>query len=233
MLAFHSNPALKAKAIADEMREDPRWFPALYDPDREMFSEKFGIPLDLASAMYAVWDLGGTDSEDFLEAITPGADLSKVGFWFRAFVLREYLAPALADFKRGPEVMIKCAKILEREAEFGDVYEDDLAELWGDASCEVWNFACTDIKNASLARKACEIACQSAAEIAATLYSKSWPPHHFDEQTAWAVKVARNFTDRNVPNHRRPETRRALGEALGVKLIALLAAAPVPAEVSR
>jgi hypothetical protein len=131
MLAYHNDPAIKAKyvqrvelhAAADEIIHGKYWERGkgcavgctIHSSNHAAYESELGIPIMLARLEDRLFEgMANGDSKlfpgRFLQAITPGADLSRVGWQFLYWLLTEELA-SRADPRVAKEIKA-CADVL-------------------------------------------------------------------------------------------------------------------------
>ena len=131
MLAFHNDPAVKAKylnrvlahAAADEIIHGTYWERGkgcavgctIHSGDHKNYETELGVPIMLARLEDRLFEgMQNGDSKQFparfLEAIQPGADLSRVGWLWLHWLLTEELAGR--DDPRVAKEIKACADVL-------------------------------------------------------------------------------------------------------------------------
>ena len=131
MLAFHNDPAVKAKylnrvlahAAADEIIHGTYWERGkgcavgctIHSGDHKNYETELGVPIMLARLEDRLFEgMQNGDSKQFparfLEAIQPGADLSRVGWLWLHWLLTEELASR--DDPRVAKEIKACADVL-------------------------------------------------------------------------------------------------------------------------
>jgi hypothetical protein len=231
MLAFHNDPAIKAKyltrveahAAADEIIQGAYWERGkgcavgctVHSSLHANYETELGIPRMLAKLEDRLFE-GMTNGSaktfpaSFLNAITPGADLSRVGWQFLHWLLSEELASR--DDPRVAQEIKACADVLVPLTK-GEPCDRNAADLARRAArnkaSEMWNAA----DAAAAAAYAADAAASAASAAAAAAYAADAAA----ADAAYAADAAA----------RRANARLACYQRMAEKLLQLMADAPL------
>jgi hypothetical protein len=216
MLSYHGDPAVKAAILgqlrehqaADEIVQGFYWENGkgcsvgctVHGSDHALYESLFGIPRVLAYVEDVIFEgLPAVEAKNwpvrFMEAVPVGADLSRVGWKFLAWVLRDL--PALSVTRPDVRASVEqVTAIMDRLAAGEAVPENEIAVVrraaWAAEASAQAASAEAAWAVASAEAAAAEAASEAASAVSEAAEAVSWAAEASEasEAAAWAASVA-------------------------------------------
>ena len=254
LLAYHNDPEIKAAIMAqlqahygsDEIVKGQYWKNGkgcavgctIHSGDHVEYEGRFGIPIMLARLEDCIFEglPNGAAKEWplwFMNAIEPGADLSRVGWKFLYWLLTDEKVNPGISHPSVSEAVKQCAEVLKPLTE-GEQADENLARS---AASAAWNAARSAARRAarSAARSAawCAGSAENAAESAWDAAENAWDAACSAEnaaesaaQSAWdAACSAENAAENAARSAARRAARSAAYVRMADKLVELIVGA--------